>query len=316
MSFVDKLTDFVDVLARFMGPLLILIAISVFSFCTGVFFQTIIWFYEMNFSRISLALCGIFMLANALYNYFRSVRTSAGVPPLGVQSIESVSPRFDYGLANRLRQYDYNPIDSIGEGSLDSKDRYKTCSKCERIRPPRTHHCSVCKHCIIRYDHHCPWIYNCVGEGNYKYFYLFLFWTTLVDIFFLIVSWSAMQYSMRWPHINPEHRTITSSERAMVIFAFAVAAAVGIGLIAFLGFHTYLSLTNQTTMEWATRGGEKDEKLRRAGKFRRSNPYDLGRSRNWELIFGYNLRNPRWMFSWIVPSGSSTGPDHELTHAE
>ena len=43
-------------------------------------------------------------------------------------------------------------------------------------RPPRAHHCRICKHCIRRMDHHCPWINNCVGEKNQKYFIQFLMW--------------------------------------------------------------------------------------------------------------------------------------------
>jgi hypothetical protein len=50
---------------------------------------------------------------------------------------------------------------------------FKRCDKCLVVRPPKVHHCSVCRGCIMRMDHHCPWINNCVGQFNQKFFILF-----------------------------------------------------------------------------------------------------------------------------------------------
>ena len=44
------------------------------------------------------------------------------------------------------------------------------CPDCHTIRTTRSRHCSICGHCIERFDHHCPWINNCVGLKNHNYF--------------------------------------------------------------------------------------------------------------------------------------------------
>ena len=71
-------------------------------------------------------------------------------------------------------------------GTVDSdrmeklKDNQKEfCKKCNKYRPLRAHHCSTCNKCIMKMDHHCPWVFNCVGYGNQKIFFLFLFYSTL-----------------------------------------------------------------------------------------------------------------------------------------
>ncbi|CAN9509333.1 unnamed protein product [Ophioblennius macclurei] len=74
---------------------------------------------------------------------------------------------------------------------------WTVCSRCETYRPPRAHHCRVCQRCIRRMDHHCPWINNCVGELNQKYFIQFLFYTGVASLYSMVLVVSAWVWRIR-----------------------------------------------------------------------------------------------------------------------
>ncbi|CAH0560695.1 unnamed protein product [Brassicogethes aeneus] len=66
------------------------------------------------------------------------------------------------------------------------------CNRCDTLRPPRAHHCRICQRCIKRMDHHCPWINNCVGERNQKYFIQFLIYVGILSVYaitLVVISW-------------------------------------------------------------------------------------------------------------------------------
>ena len=58
------------------------------------------------------------------------------------------------------------------EGGRSPHDTY--CDLCHCYRPPGGVHCFDCDACCKGYDHHCPWTGTCIGEGNLRWFYLFV----------------------------------------------------------------------------------------------------------------------------------------------
>lgn len=71
------------------------------------------------------------------------------------------------------------------------------CKKCISPKPPRTHHCSVCDRCILAMDHHCPWLNNCVGYFNARYFYLYMVYM-VVGVTFVIIAGFDIGYVSLW----------------------------------------------------------------------------------------------------------------------
>ena len=90
-------------------------------------------------------------------------------------------------------EVEYTPVTSVSDDVMNSiKNEYKVklkrCFQCYVVRPPRGHHCSFCKGCVMKMDHHCPWVHNCIGQFTQKFFILFCFYSFLACFEVLIIE--------------------------------------------------------------------------------------------------------------------------------
>lgn len=98
-------------------------------------------------------------------------------------------------------------------------------------------HCKLCMKCVQGFDHHCRWLNMCIGERNYKVFFVFLtdtyfllFYVVIAKIVFIIEG-----------SVNYEE----FSHRVLSIFTFThpIAHLVYVGVGGLVTFLVQLSIT-------------------------------------------------------------------------
>jgi palmitoyltransferase len=132
-------------------------------------------------------------------------------------------------------------------GDEDYK-RKRYCLICNAFKPERSHHCSVCNICVLNMDHHCPWVDNCIGFYNRKYFMQLLFYLCVLTHYVNFTEFYEIYTILKL--IYKGTMTYDNIARAaMVLFAYAIILTLSVLITLFFKFHIGLIMKNSTTIE-------------------------------------------------------------------
>jgi len=287
-----------DVGVRILGPVMVVMASATIAAVIVFHFRYVLPYYfpssrkDSNNNEIPLTffddptsfilymfniVFSLFVSFNLFFDYYMIVFTPPGYLPLN---------------SSNQTQEEIESQPKKGEGF----SRY--CKLCRSTKPERSHHCHVCRRCVLKMDHHCPWVSNCVGFYNHKYFVLFLFYLWLGCAYVALLTLKPF-YGIS--------NVKTGINRGTVVFTFVITLSVTLAMAFMLGWHLYLVLTGQTTIEFYF-NKYKERQAKARGEVWET-PYDLGGRKNWQMFFGPG----RYAISWAMPS-TSPPPGDGMTY--
>jgi len=170
------------------------------------------------------------------------------------------------------------------EKKHDGSRRVCRKSKPNMYKPDRAHFCKMLGRCVLKMDHFCPWLNNCIGFYNHKFFYLFIMYMASLTMFMLVTMTPTFVHDVT----SMDEVMIDFTMEFRVTLTYLVLCLLCAGLVCFFGFHTYLLAFNYTTIEFLEKRGcnpPPDHK----------NRYDVGAWGNVTAVLGSNP------LVWILP---------------
>lgn len=291
-TLLEPMFWFVDRFARYIGPMFVTLVTVMTTSVVTIFYVCLLphVYHASTGWTVFHLIFGHWLLCNIIFHYVMAVYTHPGTPP-----------------------------------SQDVPEIVSICKKCISPKPPRTHHCTICGKCILKMDHHCPWLNNCVGHHNHRYFFLFCVYMWFGTIY---VSWvghdlfrqhfygdkptpfPAAFYPLNALHdsiYNPKDKTepksmIINDEppdqenyldyyyHIAVLYQFILCSGVTLALGLLMLWHAKLISSGETSIEVHINKSQRQKYKKKNLVYK--NPYDYGFKKNWQVFLGFsNLRS-------------------------
>ncbi|XP_062115855.1 probable protein S-acyltransferase 7 [Humulus lupulus] len=173
--------------------------------------------------------------------------------------------------------------------------KIKYCDTCMLYRPPRCSHCSICNNCVEKFDHHCPWVGQCIGLRNYRFFFMFICCATLLCLYVQGFCWVYIKKIMNDDDDITIWKALIKTPASIALIIYSFIAFWFVGGLTF--FHLYLISTNQSTYENFRYRYE-----------RRVNPFNKGIFKNFLETFCSSIPSSRNNFRKMIPKDPSILP--------
>lgn len=130
-----------------------------------------------------------------------------------------------------------------------STNRMNICKKCKRVKFLGTHHCAKCDCCVRLMSHHSLIGNNCIGLTNFSYYYSFLLFSFLGEVYAVMQLYGPFKTCF----VDRYSKSVELKECEKIgdiPLLFVPHSAAFILITIFLSFHTLLLIVDKSQKEF------------------------------------------------------------------